>query len=205
MRLTDFKVLTFDCYGTLIDWESGMIEALRPLTGKVGRPLTRNEILEAHAFHGSLQQRQTPAQPYRDLLPIVFKRLAEQWGVSVTREQCAAYGRSVGNWPAFADSPGALQYLKQHRHEAGEYRRIELITGLRGGDAGRRRRRRRWWPRACSRGVNISALARRSGVNRGLLQTWRRTAMREARIARRCLCPAADRGRRSAEGQRPCE
>ena len=53
MRLTDFKVLTFDCYGTLIDWESGMIEALRPLTGKVGRPLTRNEILEAHAFHES--------------------------------------------------------------------------------------------------------------------------------------------------------
>ena len=113
MRLTDFKVLTFDCYGTLIDWESGMIEALRPLTGKVGRPLTRNEILEAHAFHESSQQRQTPAKPYRDLLPIVFKRLAEQWGVSVTREQCAAYGRSVGNWPAFADSPGALQYLKQ--------------------------------------------------------------------------------------------
>ena len=113
MRLTDFKVLTFDCYGTLIDWESGMIEALRPLTGKVGRPLTRNEILEAHAFHESFQQRQTPAKPYRDLLPIVFKRLAEQWGVSVTREQCAAYGRSVGNWPAFANSPGALQYLKQ--------------------------------------------------------------------------------------------
>lgn len=39
MRLTDFKVLTFDCYGTLIDWESGMVEGLKPLTGKVQRPL----------------------------------------------------------------------------------------------------------------------------------------------------------------------
>ncbi len=112
MRLTDFKVLTFDCYGTLIDWESGMVEALRPLTGRVGRPLTRNEILEAHAFHEASQQRQTPAKRYRDLLPIVFKRLAEQWGVCVAHEECAAYGRSVGDWPAFQDSPGALRYLK---------------------------------------------------------------------------------------------
>ena len=41
MKLTDFKALTFDCYGTLIDWESGMIEALKPLTSKVSRALTR--------------------------------------------------------------------------------------------------------------------------------------------------------------------
>src|SRR5208283_1566765 len=39
MKLTDFKVLTFDCYGTLIYWESGMIEALKPLTSKASRPL----------------------------------------------------------------------------------------------------------------------------------------------------------------------
>ena len=39
MKLTDFKVLTFDCYGTLIDWELGMIEALKPLTSKASRPL----------------------------------------------------------------------------------------------------------------------------------------------------------------------
>lgn len=113
MRLTDFKVLTFDCYGTLIDWESGMIEGLRPLTEKVGRPLGRNEILEAHAFHESTQQIQTPARPYAELLPIVYKRLAEQWGVPVTLEECLAYGRSIGNWPAFEDSPGALRYLKK--------------------------------------------------------------------------------------------
>ena len=46
MKLTDFKALTFDCYGTLIDWETGMIEALKPLTSKVGRTLSRNEILD---------------------------------------------------------------------------------------------------------------------------------------------------------------
>jgi 2-haloacid dehalogenase len=113
MLLTQFKALTFDCYGTLIDWESGMIESLKPLTGKIGREMNRNEILEAHAFHESSQQVQTPGKLYRDLLPIVYKRLAEQWGVAVSHEECFAYGRSVRNWPAFEDSAGALQYLKK--------------------------------------------------------------------------------------------
>lgn len=113
MRLSDFKVLTFDCYGTLIDWESGMVDALAPLAGKVGRGLTRDDILEAHAFHESTQQAQTPGKPYRDLLAVVYKRLAEQWGVHAAHEECVAYGRAVGGWPAFSDSPGALQYLKK--------------------------------------------------------------------------------------------
>ena len=114
MLLTDFDALTFDCYGTLIDWESGMVEALKGLTGRAARPLTRDRVLEAHARHESNQQRYTPARRYRDLLAVVYKRLAEEWGVHATHEECIAYGRSVGNWPAFADAPGALQYLKKH-------------------------------------------------------------------------------------------
>jgi 2-haloacid dehalogenase len=114
MLLTDFDALTFDCYGTLIDWESGMVEALKGLTARVGRPLGRNDILEAHARHESSQQRYTPAKRYRDLLAVVYKRLAEEWGVHASHEECVSYGRSVGNWPAFPDTPAALQYLKQH-------------------------------------------------------------------------------------------
>jgi 2-haloacid dehalogenase len=114
MKLTEFKALTFDCYGTLIDWESGMAEALKPLTSRVGRELSRNDILEAHARHESSQQLQTPGKIYRELLPIVYKRLAEEWGVSAAWEECVAYGRSVSDWPAFIDSGGALQYLKKH-------------------------------------------------------------------------------------------
>ncbi len=114
MRLTDFKALTFDCYGTLIDWESGMIEGLAPLTGKLDKELTRDAILEAHARHESAQQAQTPAKPYRELLPIVYRRLAEEWGVPVEWQDCARYGRSVKDWPAFPDSAEALAYLKRH-------------------------------------------------------------------------------------------
>jgi 2-haloacid dehalogenase len=113
MRLSDFKVLTFDCYGTLIDWESGMIAALKPLTDRVGG-LTRDAILAAHAKHESAQQRQTPAKLYRELLAIVYRRLSEEWGAPASWDECLAYGRSVGNWPAFPDSAAALAYLKQH-------------------------------------------------------------------------------------------
>lgn len=114
MKLTDFKVLSFDCYGTLIDWESGMVDGLKPLTSKVDRNLTRNEVLEAHARHESFQQLQTPAKPYRELLAIVYRRLAEEWGVSVTWDECVSYGRTIKNWPAFPDTTGALQHLKKH-------------------------------------------------------------------------------------------
>ncbi len=114
MKLGDFKALTFDVYGTLIDWESGMIAALRPLTDKVGGHLGRDDILEAHAYHESTTQRWTPAKCYSDLLAVVYRRLAEEWQVSVTWEECLAYGRSVRQWPAFDDSRAALAYLKQH-------------------------------------------------------------------------------------------
>lgn len=114
MKLSDYKALTFDVYGTLIDWESGMVTALRPLTDRAGRTLSRDEILEAHAYHESTSQRWTPAKKYSDLLGTVYRRLAEEWGVEVTWEECQAYGLSVRQWPAFDDSHAALAYLKDH-------------------------------------------------------------------------------------------
>ncbi len=114
MKLSDFKALTFDCYGTLIDWETGMVEALKPLSSRARRDLSRDDILSAHARHESAQQLQTPAKLYSALLAIVYKRLAEEWGVAASWEECVAYGRSVRDWPAFPDSAASLQYLKQH-------------------------------------------------------------------------------------------
>jgi 2-haloacid dehalogenase len=114
LKLTDFDTLTFDCYGTLIDWESGMFAALRPLLSRAKTPLTRDQVLQAHARHESSQQKTTPAKRYSALLAIVYKRLAEEWGLSYTHEECVAYGRSIRDWPAFPDSADALRYLKQH-------------------------------------------------------------------------------------------
>jgi len=114
MRLTDFDVLTFDCYGTLIDWESGMFAALEPLLRRAARRPTKDEILAAHARHESAQQTVTPTMRYSDLLAVVCKRLAEEFGAAVSWDECLSYGRSIGDWPAFPDSVDALKYLGRH-------------------------------------------------------------------------------------------
>ena len=114
MQLTKFKALTFDVYGTLIEWEAGMVNGLKPLTSKVSQSLSSDDILEAHAYHESSTQRQTPAKSYSQLLATVYKRLAEEWGVAVDWDECLVYGQSVQCWPAFEDSASALQYLKQY-------------------------------------------------------------------------------------------
>lgn len=114
MKLTEYKALTFDVYGTLIDWESGMVAGLAPLTAQVSRALSRDDILEAHAYYESTNQAQTPAKRYSDVLALVYRRLAEEWGVAVTWQDCRTYGASVKDWPAFDDSADALAYLRQH-------------------------------------------------------------------------------------------
>lgn len=114
MRLSDYTTLTFDCYGTLIDWESGMIAGLAPLTSRLVTPLSHDQILEAHARHESTTQRYSPAKKYSDLLATVYRRLAEEWGLPVSWDEAVVYGNSVEHWPAFPDSAAALAYLKQH-------------------------------------------------------------------------------------------
>lgn len=112
MKLTDFKVLTFDCYGTLIDWEQGITENLSSLTRRLGSELSRDRILESHAWHESSQQAATPGMKYSSLLAVVHRRLAEEWGVPAPWGDSLEYGASVGSWPAFPDSAGALAELK---------------------------------------------------------------------------------------------
>jgi 2-haloalkanoic acid dehalogenase type II len=112
MRLGDFTVMSFDCYGTLIDWESGIWTALRGLAGPAG--IAREDALAAFARHESAQEHETPSLRYGELLARVHRRLAGEWGVTATDAQHAAFGASVGDWPAFPDSAAALAYLKRH-------------------------------------------------------------------------------------------
>jgi 2-haloalkanoic acid dehalogenase type II len=114
MRLTDFRVLTFDCYGTLIDWESGIYTALQPLLQRAGSSMTRDAALEFFAQHESDQQKQTPAMIYSELLTAVHRRLATALNVAVPEEAHLRFGASVPDWPAFADSASSLQYLKKY-------------------------------------------------------------------------------------------
>jgi len=114
VKLAQFKVLTFDCYGTLIDWESGIFNALAPLTRKAKVSEPRDQLLQTFAKHESAQEEATPAMPYSQLLSVLYKRLAKEWGVAVTNEEANIFGASVPDWPEFPDSVNALQYLKKH-------------------------------------------------------------------------------------------
>jgi 2-haloalkanoic acid dehalogenase type II len=114
MRLTDFKALSFDCYGTLIDWETGILASLQPLLRKMPNALSEDSVLEAYAVAESAQEIETPTMRYSELLRLVYANLAQQWGVEVTENECAVFGNSVAEWPSFADSPASLQYLKKH-------------------------------------------------------------------------------------------
>jgi 2-haloacid dehalogenase len=113
MRLTDFQVLTFDCYGTLIDWETGILQALKSLlrADRARRPV--DAVLADFARHETAQEALTPRMRYSDLLGLVHRRLAAESGLPTSEEADRAFGRSVGDWPAFADSAAALAYLGQ--------------------------------------------------------------------------------------------
>lgn len=114
MRVSDFSVLTFDCYGTLIDWETGLVEQILPWLEAQGTTPSRDALLNAFGTLESHHQEATPGLRYPELLARVHQDIARDFDVRPNEAAARAFGRSVGDWPAFPDSPGALAYLKQH-------------------------------------------------------------------------------------------
>ncbi len=114
MEITSFDCLTFDCYGTLIDWETGIHDALKPWLDRAGVRTEREEVLEVFARCESRQQRETPSMLYPDILAHVCKAMGAYWGVPVSDTDAETFGKSVEYWPAFEDSASALHYLQQH-------------------------------------------------------------------------------------------
>ncbi len=113
--LADYTTLTFDCYGTLIDWESGIWDAYQPLIAASGRgDITRGDALVAHARLESAQQVGTPGMLYPELLARVHGGFAQRYSLETTEEMDAAFGTSIAHWPTFADTADALRRLKQH-------------------------------------------------------------------------------------------
>lgn len=114
MTPRDFDVLTFDCYGTLIDWEAGIAAALAPLLTRAGVALDRDSVLAEFAEEEVAQQAETPAMAYSDVLTHVHARLARRWGVAKDAAADRRFGASVPDWPAFPDTAAALGYLRRH-------------------------------------------------------------------------------------------
>jgi 2-haloacid dehalogenase len=107
-----YKVLTFDCYGTLIDWENGILNALRPLLLAHDIQLTDNNILEQYAeIESALEFGEY--RPYRQILEAVVQQFGERFNFAPTPEEITALPDSVQNWLPFPDTIAALQRLHQ--------------------------------------------------------------------------------------------
>lgn len=105
-----YDVLTFDTYGTLIDWEAGLVAALRTALGDAAGSLDDDELLAR--FAAFEHEAETPGTSYRDVLAACLRDVAAQLGATVSAEQRATFGGSVADWPPFADSGEALQRLQ---------------------------------------------------------------------------------------------
>lgn len=114
MKLTDFKALTFDCYGTLIDWETGLWNALQPLVSAGQLDVGREAALDLFGHFETEQELDTPSLRYSTLLAVVHARMARSWGFRAHADLHDRFGASVPDWPAFPDSAEALAYLKRH-------------------------------------------------------------------------------------------
>lgn len=114
MRISDFKAMTFDVYGTLIDWEAGLLAELRPWASKHALKPSDDEILEAFAAVESPIQAADPALLYPEVLMRAHRALARRWKIPEDEADARAFGASIPRWPAFPDSAAALGYLKDH-------------------------------------------------------------------------------------------
>ena len=111
MTPSAFRAFTFDCYGTLIDWEQGILQAIRALPGI---DADDDALLAAFARHEHAIQEQNPDMRYPDVLSHACKAIAGDFGRTATDEQASAFGASIADWPPFPDSVEALAYLRQH-------------------------------------------------------------------------------------------
>ncbi len=112
LNLDAFKVLTFDCYGTLIDWEAGLLNALQPILTVHGVSIGADDILETYAELEAAAERGV-YRDYRSVLRGVLEGMGARLGFQVTPSELEQFPFSVKNWPAFPDSPRALQALKR--------------------------------------------------------------------------------------------
>ncbi len=106
-----FEAMSFDCYGTLIDWETGIANALRPWARRNGLDLDDQALIAAHGRYETHVQDEMPSALYPVVLGETLRRVGAELGAPVTDEDAAAYGASVKEWPAFPDTAEALQRL----------------------------------------------------------------------------------------------
>lgn len=112
LNFNQYEVLTFDCYGTLIDWETGILTALKPILQAHQIQLSDAKILEQYAeFEAGLEQEDY--RKYRQILEAVVDQFGSSFGFTPTAAEKTALPDSVQHWPPFPDTVAALKQLQQ--------------------------------------------------------------------------------------------
>ena len=111
LDFSQFKALTFDCYGTLIDWENGILNALRPVLQNHNIQISDNQTLEIYADFESRAEA-GDFKNYRTILQMTMDSLGEEFGFSPTLAERDCLADSIQNWQPFADTVTALKALK---------------------------------------------------------------------------------------------
>jgi putative hydrolase of the HAD superfamily len=111
VKITEFEALSFDCYGTLIDWEAGIAAVLGPWARSRGLALDDEALLTAFGKHEARAEAETPGTLYPDILARSITALGQELGAEVTEDDAQRMAVSVPTWPAFGDSPAALAAL----------------------------------------------------------------------------------------------
>jgi 2-haloacid dehalogenase len=112
MDFSAFSTITFDCYGTLIDWEAGILPVLRGLLAAQGQTLPDARILELYGEFEA-QAESGAYQSYRDVLESVVRQFGERCGFHPSPTELRSLHESVPAWPPFPDTVAALQKLQQ--------------------------------------------------------------------------------------------
>lgn len=112
MDFAPFRFLTFDCYGTLIDWEAGIFSALRPVLAAHGKVVPDARLLE---LYGELEveAEKPPFRPYKDVLQEVVRGFGQKLGFTPTDEEARSLPASLASWPPFPDTVATLRRLKK--------------------------------------------------------------------------------------------
>jgi 2-haloacid dehalogenase len=112
LNFAQYRLVSFDCYGTLIDWETGIFSALRPILAAHGKTIADAELLRLYAELESEAQ-QGEFHPYREVLQSVVRGFGKHSGFNPTDSQIRSLPESLSNWPPFPDTIAALGKLKQ--------------------------------------------------------------------------------------------
>lgn len=110
--LAQYKVLLFDCYGTLVDWERGMYENLQPIFTQKTCPDVE-KVFKTLSVNEARMQNENKTMPYPMVLAQAYYRVTGELRLAFDPDAAQAFGESVGSWPAFPDSAEALGRLKQ--------------------------------------------------------------------------------------------